>query len=740
MPATMAPESQRFMQFLRWAEPIIPVTIVLFVGFFRAPISLAIAAYMGLVLWPLLWLDRYLVRRNRRDPAVMTLAAGFWGMAVVSGLGGQTLLPAAALASIIPVVFGIPYATERLFRSIVLGSTLVAAVVAALSVLPPVLSHAPLPQTSVEILVACYVPVLIGVYSILVWQSSARLGDTLAETRRANEALRESERSLERKVEERTAELAHKNAALERSQHELADARDEALAASRTKSAFLANMSHELRTPLNAIIGYSEMLREEAEDHGHEALVPDLNKVVAAGHHLLRLINDVLDLSKIEAGRMEVHAERFDLREAVEGIASTIAPLVEKNRNRLVIELPDAIGTMHSDTTKLRQILFNLLSNASKFTSEGEVRLAVSRRERDDEPWLEFRVADTGIGMTAEQIARIFEPFTQADTTTTREFGGTGLGLTITRSFCAMLGGEISATSQPGRGSEFVVQLPAELRGPAAMEATTPSVAASGETASTVLVIDDDAPSRELMARFLAREGFHIVTASSGAEGLRLAREIRPQLITLDVLMPGMDGWSVLAELKADPELADIPVVVVSITDDAALGYALGASEYLTKPVDRERLTTIVRRYVAMHAAGPVLIVEDDPLSRSLLRDAAERLGCRVVEAEDGSVGLACARAERPSLVLLDLMMPVMDGFEFLEELRRDAGGDTIPVVVVTAKDLSPEERETLGLKRDRILEKGGRSREHLLGEVRTLVRAHLAIGAQSRKIHQRGE
>jgi CheY-like chemotaxis protein len=242
------------------------------------------------------------------------------------------------------------------------------------------------------------------------------------------------------------------------------------------------------------------------------------------------------------------------------------------------------------------------------------------------------------------------------------------------------------------------------------------------------------------MARFLAREGFHIVTASSGAEGLRLAREIRPQLITLDVLMPGMDGWSVLAELKADPELADIPVVVVSITDDAALGYALGASEYLTKPVDRERLTTIVRRYVAMHAAGPVLIVEDDPLSRSLLRDAAERLGCRVVEAEDGSVGLACARAERPSLILLDLMMPVMDGFEFLEELRRDAGGDTIPVVVVTAKDLSPEERETLGLKRDRILEKGGRSREHLLGEVRTLVRAHLAIGGQSWKIHQREE
>jgi signal transduction histidine kinase len=263
------------------------------------------------------------------------------------------------------------------------------------------------------------VPVLIGV-SFLVWQSSARLGETLAETRRANEALRESS------ARSSAGGRAHRrvgpqNAALERSQQELADARDEALAASRTKSAFLANMSHELRTPLNAIIGYSEMLREEAEDGGHADLVPDLNKVVAAGQHLLGLINDVLDLSKIEAGRMEVHAERFDLRETVEGIASTIAPLIEKNRNRLVIDLPDAIGTMHSDTTKLRQILFNLLSNASKFTSEGEVRLAVSRRERDGEPWLEFRVADTGIGMTAEQLARIFEPFTQADTTTTRD-------------------------------------------------------------------------------------------------------------------------------------------------------------------------------------------------------------------------------------------------------------------------------------------------------------------------------
>jgi CheY-like chemotaxis protein len=241
-----------------------------------------------------------------------------------------------------------------------------------------------------------------------------------------------------------------------------------------------------------------------------------------------------------------------------------------------------------------------------------------------------------------------------------------------------------------------------------------------------VLVIDDDEQARELLTRFLAREGLRVVTAATGAEGLRLARELRPRLITLDVLMPGMHGWSVLAELKADPELAEIPVVVVSITDDPAVGYALGASEYLTKPVDRERLSALMRRYLPGGESGPVLIVEDDPLSRSLLRGAIEKLGGRVVEAENGSVGLARLREERPCLVLLDLMMPVMDGFQFLEELRRQPDGAAIPVVVVTAKDLTLQEREALGLQRDRVLAKGGRSRDSLLAEVRALVRAQL--------------
>jgi signal transduction histidine kinase/CheY-like chemotaxis protein len=729
-PEPITPEAQRFLQFTRWGEVLVWVSILLFVGLFRAPLTLGIGAYLSFLFLPSVRVSRYLGRRNRLGPAVLCLAVGFWGLAILAALGGSAILPAAAVLSIIPVVIGLPYAAERLSFWIVSGATLVAALVSWLSVLPPSLSTDPLPSTTVKLLVALYVPLLVGVYSVLIWHSSARLGDTLTETRAANAALRESERSLERKVHERTAELEEKNVALERSQRELAAARDEALAATRTKSAFLANMSHELRTPLNAIIGYSEMLREEAEDGGHVALVPDLSKVTTAGRHLLGLINNVLDLSKIEAGRMDVFAERFELAEVLEGVASTVRPLVEKNGNRFVLELPVGLGAMRSDVTKIRQVLFNLLSNAAKFTRGGEVRLAARPLERAGARWLELRVSDTGIGMTPEQLARVFEAFTQADASTTREFGGTGLGLAITRSFCGLLGGEIEAASVSGRGSEFVVRLPAELREAAASDAPATRPLPEAGAAGTVLVIDDDAASRDLLARLLAREGLRVLSAVSGAEGLRLAREHRPRLITLDLLMPGMDGWSVLAELKADPELADIPVVVVSIADDPARGYALGASDYLTKPFDRERIAEVVQRHASLAEGGPVLIVEDDPLSRSLLRDAVEKLGGRVQEADNGSVGLARVREERPRLILLDLMMPVMDGFEFLDALRREPGAATIPVVVVTAKDLSAAEREALGLARERVLEKVSRSRDSLLGDVRALVQAHLATDA----------
>jgi signal transduction histidine kinase/DNA-binding response OmpR family regulator len=490
--------------------------------------------------------------------------------------------------------------------------------------------------------------------------------------------------------------------------------------AGRHKSEFLANMSHELRTPLNAIIGYSEMLQEEAADLGTDAFVPDLKKINAAGKHLLELINAVLDLSKIEAGKMELYLEDFDLAGMVNDIAAVIQPLAEKNSNRLEVHCDEHAGTMRADLTKMRQALFNLVSNACKFTERGTVRLAVAREAGANGDWVSFAVSDTGIGMTPEQMTRLFEEFSQADASVTRKYGGTGLGLALSRRLARMMGGDITVASEAGRGSTFTIRLPATV----AENRTEPAIAsATPEGASTILVIDDEAAVRDLMQRFLAKEGFRIVTAAGGEEGLRLARELKPDAITLDVMMPGMDGWSVLSALKADAETADIPVVMLTIVDDRNLGYALGAADYLTKPIDRERLTAVLKKY---RLDLPVLIVDDDAALRELLRRILEKEGYTVLEAENGRVGIERMRLS-PGLILLDLMMPEMDGFEFVAELRRHEAWRAIPVVVVTAKELTAEDRRRLNGYVEKILEKGAYTRDTLLREVRDLVAASVA-------------
>ena len=383
---------------------------------------------------------------------------------------------------------------------------------------------------------------------------------------------------------------------------ELLLARREAEAANSAKSQFLASMSHELRTPLNAIIGYSEMLQEEVADLGQTALAPDLEKIRTAGRHLLSLINDILDLSKIEAGKLELYLEPFDVEAVVREVATTVTPLVEKNGNRLEVRCADGIGMMHSDLTRTRQVLLNLLSNACKFTTGGAITLAAERERPTDGTgdWLVFRVSDTGIGMTPEQLAKLFEAFTQADASTSRHYGGTGLGLAITRRFCRMMGGDVNVASIAGRGSTFTVRLPAspgERREAPAAPAADAADAGGAAPSGTLLVIDDDPEARALMRRFLGKEGFRILEAADGPTGLLLARELKPDVITLDVLMPGMDGWEVLSALKDDPELAAIPVVLATIVDEEHLGFALGAAEYLTKPIDRERLIAVLDRY-----------------------------------------------------------------------------------------------------------------------------------------------
>jgi signal transduction histidine kinase len=390
-----------------------------------------------------------------------------------------------------------------------------------------------------------------------------------------------------------------------RAEEELKRAMEAAEAANTAKSTFLANMSHELRTPLNAILGYSEMLQEEVVDIGQDYLVADLKKIHSAGKHLLSLINDVLDLSKIEAGKMTLYLETVEVKPLVDDVVSTVAPLVDKKANTLEIQADPDLGSMHVDVTKVRQTLFNLLSNACKFTEQGVIRLTARRFKEGGRDWLTFSVADTGIGMTAEQLSKLFQAFQQADASTTRKYGGTGLGLAISKKFCEMMGGSIEVTSEYGKGTTFTMKVPARVIDPKAAPEMTPSGAfrVSDLSGGTVLLIDDDPTALDLLSRYLTKEGFAVVTAGGGEEGLRLARELKPIAITLDVKMPDMDGWHVLSALKGDPALASIPVVVVSMVDEKTTGYELGAAAYLPKPVDHERLAALLREY--RNAAQP---------------------------------------------------------------------------------------------------------------------------------------
>ncbi len=509
---------------------------------------------------------------------------------------------------------------------------------------------------------------------------------------------------------------------------ELEKARDAAMEANKTKSAFLASMSHELRTPLNAIIGYSEMIAEEMSDDGETRYHGDLDRIHMAGKNLLELINEVLDLSKIEAGKMELYVEEFQLNSLIDEVVSTVQPLTEKNENSLLVNIAKDIPTVRLDHTKVRQILFNLISNASKFTQEGTITLSAATIPPADHTGTKIvlKVSDTGIGLTEEQKLKLFKEFSQADSSTTRKYGGTGLGLAITKHFTEMMHGTIEIESAPNQGTTFTVTLPQSIEDTG--EKKAPAIAPAEKapaplpTNTAVLVVDDDQGVRDLLFRYLSKEGYLVECVASGDEGIKRAKEILPMAIILDVMMPRKDGWAVLQDIKNDPTLKSIPVVMYTMLDEKNFGLAIGASEYLIKPVNKEKILQVLEKYKQRAPSEYILIVDDNPDLRTMASRAIQKAGWEVRTADNGKSALALLEIILPSIIFLDIMMPVMDGFEFLSIFQNREEWKHIPVVVITSKDLMAEERQQLNGIVKKVIQKGDFTPEKLLKQISFLI------------------
>lgn len=472
--------------------------------------------------------------------------------------------------------------------------------------------------------------------------------------------------------------------------------RDRSESASMAKSHFLANMSHELRTPLNAIIGYAMLLQEDAQDAGSEEAVSDLDRILRAARHLLMLINDILDLSKIEAGKDEVEYSPVHVRTLIEETMAAVGPRTSMSDVRFELDLPDEEIYMQTDNLKVRQCLLNLLSNAFKFTRQGHVKLTVRIRDLDFGPVVEFAVEDTGIGISSEKIDGLFDAFVQENVSTTQNFGGTGLGLTITHKLTSLLGGQLSVDSEKDEGSVFKLTIPQEpgrktsIRSLEELAATIPAVNDT-QSERIALVIDDDASTVDLLSRWLKKQGYSVAAAYDGEAGLEVAQEFNPDLILLDIHMPRKNGWDVLEKLKEDENLRDVPVIVVSVDDNRRRGLSSGASEFLTKPTTQESLADVLNTFNST-ADGQILVIDDDEDAGNIIERAARQVGLEVSRAYDGVAGLEMVRRHKPSAIVLDLTMPEKDGFSVLKELESDPELRRIPVIVVSARTLNGAE------------------------------------------------
>ena len=523
----------------------------------------------------------------------------------------------------------------------------------------------------------------------------------------------EYQTNLERKIRERTKELFF--------------AKEKAESAAQAKSEFLANMSHELRTPLNAILGFCEILIEDATELKQEGVVSDLEKIHTSGIDLLALINDILDLSKIEVKKIDINISSFEMKNLVNSVKTTLEPYAKINRNNIQINLPKKSIVVSSDELKIRQILFNLLTNACKNSEESDINLTITRETVKKDQYIVYKVQDFGIGIPKNKMKEIFEPFNQGNIIDNSKLKGTGLGLTISKTYSELLGGYIHVKSKEGLGSTFtsyILQDYYRKKGKSEEYKIVeiPQISPFPQKGK-ILIIDDDINFLDLIDRRLSKEGYLVFTANNGKSGLIKANKLVPDIIILDIVMPDMDGWTVYKKLKTTPLLSQIPVIIVTIGDYEKMAKDFGVVDFLAKPIKWKDLNVILSKYKIIGKSKHILVIDDDSATRIILRKMLVKDGWRVDEAENGKVALDRIKKEKPELILLDLLMPVMDGFKFLKVIKGKDSLTDIPIIVITSKDLTADDYSYLTANVDRVIQKGDYTRKEIINRIDVAVK-----------------